>query len=65
MDIKVELEEAKTNRQKIIDRVNLIGEEINRLSQERQGLLQEALRCDGEVRVLERISSDGTKGGAQ
>jgi hypothetical protein len=56
MDITVELEKAKTKRQEIVNR-------INQLEQEKQMLLQEALRQDGAIQVLERISKDGEKGG--
>jgi hypothetical protein len=49
VDIAKELEEARRKRQELVDRINRLGEE-------RQALLQEALRLDGEVRVLERLA---------
>ncbi len=49
MDIKEELQSAIAKRQEIVDRVNQI-------EQEKQKLLQEALRFDGEVRVLQRMN---------
>jgi len=54
MNLKEELEEAKRKRQEIVDR-------INQLAEQRQVLLQEALRLDGEVRVLERMAKAETK----
>jgi len=52
MDIKTELQEA---RQKQVQTVN----RINELDAERQQLLQEALKLEGEIRALARLSSDG------
>jgi predicted nuclease with TOPRIM domain len=51
VDIAKELEEAKGKRAEMINR-------INQLDQERQNLLQEALRMDGEVRTLERLNTN-------
>jgi len=51
VDITKELEEARKKRAEMIDR-------INQLDQERQRLLQEALRMDGEVRTLDRLSKE-------
>jgi len=48
IDIKIVLAEAKKTRQALIDR-------INQLAEQRQTLLQEALRLDGEIRVLQRL----------
>ena len=45
MDIVKELQEATKKR-------------ASRLEQEKQLLLQEALRLDGEVRVLERLAKE-------
>jgi len=52
MDIKSELE---ANRKKLQD----IARQINQLEAQKQQLLQEALRLDGEQRVLSRL--DGGK----
>ena len=54
MDIIKELAEAKNKRQEIVN-------QINQLKQQERTLLQEALRIDGGVRLLERISKDGDK----
>jgi len=51
MDITKELTEAKQRRQETVN-------QINQLKQQEQALLQEALRIDGEVRTLERLSKD-------
>ena len=45
----------KEARQKQVQTVN----QINELDRERQQLLQEALKLEGEVRALARLSSDG------
>lgn len=55
MELELKLKEALAKRQKIIDQVNEIADEIESRKQTRQGLLQEALRCDGEVRILEAL----------
>jgi len=52
MDIKAELE---ANRKKLQD----VAREINQLDRQKQQLLQEALRLDGEQRLLKRL--DGGK----
>lgn len=54
MDVTKELKEAKERRVQIVN-------QINQLKQQEQALLQEALRLDGEVRMLERLSKDGDK----
>lgn len=48
-------EELKATRKKLPD----IAAELNRLDKQKQGLLQEALRLEGEVRVLERLKEKG------
>jgi len=48
-------EELKATRKQLQD----ISGELNRLDKQRQGLLQEALRLEGEVRVLERLKEKG------
>ena len=53
MDIEKELADAKRKREEIVNR-------INQLAEQRQMLLQEALRLDGEVRVLERMAKTDT-----
>ena len=55
MDITKELKEAKQRREEVVA-------QINQAKQQEQALLQEALRLDGEVRMLERLSKDGDKG---
>jgi len=54
MDLVKELAEARQNKQEIIN-------QIRELDQQRQPLLQEALRLEGEVRTLERLSRNGDK----
>jgi len=49
MDIAKELEETKQRQVEVVNR-------INALDQERQALLQEALKLEGEIRVLARLS---------
>jgi len=54
MDIKEELE---ANRKKLQD----ITRELQKLEQQKQTLLQEALRLDGEARLLARLNKENTK----
>ncbi len=49
MDITKELQEVKTKQAQIISR-------INTLEQEKQQLVQEVLRLEGEVRLLLRMN---------
>lgn len=63
MDITVELEKAKDRRQKVVDEINELAANIEQIQGKRQLLFQEAFKLEGEVRVLERISKDGEKGG--
>ena len=62
MNLEQKLEEAKAKRKEIVNQVNAIAEEIERLSQQRQSLLQEALKLDGECRVLERLLKEEKRG---
>lgn len=48
MDITKELQEAKARQQDIVDH-------INQLKEEEQNLLREALRSDGEIRILQKL----------
>lgn len=52
MELKEKLKVAEAKRQGIVDQVNAAADEIESLKQKRQGLLQEALRYDGDVRTL-------------
>ena len=49
MNIAEELAEAKQKRKEAVDK-------INQLDVEKQDWIQEALKLDGEVRVLERLA---------
>ncbi|MBA7499064.1 hypothetical protein ES704_01803 [subsurface metagenome] len=55
MNLEQKLEEAKAKRKEIVEQVNVLAEEIERLREQRQALLQEALRFDGECRLLEKM----------
>ena len=50
MGIADELKESQNKLQNV-------SEQINALEQQKQGLLQELLRLDGEVRVLKRMNT--------
>ena len=54
MDIPRKLEEAKARRRQLI-------EQVNQLAEQRQLILQEAIRCDGEIRLLEELAKEGEK----
>ena len=61
MDIATALDEAKTNRQQLMAQINELQENQRQLEQRKQTLIQEALRLDGEVRALARLSENGDK----
>ena len=48
MDYEQVLEEAQAKQRELVDKAN-------RLEQERQVIIQELLRLDGEIRLLKRI----------
>lgn len=54
MNIKKSLEEAQAKQRKLV-------EKANQLEQERQMILQELLRLDGEIRLLKRMDEDEHK----
>jgi len=54
MDLKKKLEEAKAKRKQLV-------EQANQLAEQRQAVLQEALKFDGEVRVLEELAKEEKK----
>ncbi len=61
MDIAKEREELKKRQQGIVEQINQVASQMQNLEARRQELLQEALRLNGEVRLLERLSKDGNK----
>lgn len=54
MDMTKELKEAVERRAQVL-------QQFNKLKAQEQDTLQELLRLDGEVRLLERLSKDGEK----
>lgn len=54
MDIKSELKEAGEKRAQLL-------QQLNQLKQQEQEVIQELLRIDGEVRLLQRLSKNGDK----
>lgn len=61
MDLKEKLKEAKAKRHEIVNQVNEIGDGIEKMKKQRQALLSEALRFDGEVRALEALIKEDEK----
>jgi len=59
VDIETKLQVAKAKRKELVEQVNEIASEIERLREQRQAILQEALRYDGEVRALEALAKEG------
>ncbi len=55
MDIAKELQEARTNQAQIIARINTLEREFTK---ENQQLLQEALKLEGEIRLLKRMNGE-------
>jgi len=58
MDITKELQEVKTRQKETVERLNQLRQQFQ---QQEQQLLQEALRLDGEVRLLTRMGENGDK----
>ena len=52
MDIKAQLEDAQKRQQEVMA-------QINSLEQQKQLLLQEALKTEGQIRILRKLMSDG------
>ena len=61
MDTSQELKVAIEKRQDVVNQINALEQQKQRLEDQKQQLLQEALRMDGEVRLLQRLSKNGTK----
>jgi len=55
MDSKKALEEAQAKQRELV-------EKANQLEQDRQEIIQELLRLDGEIRVLKRLESSRASG---
>lgn len=55
MEIEKYLTEAQGTLQKVVARITEIDNQIQALSNERQQLLQEALKLDGEIRGYNKI----------
>lgn len=53
MNIKKHLEDAEKKQQKVIA-------QMRELESQKQALLQEALRIDGEIRLLKRLDGDNS-----
>ena len=58
MELKEELESTRKRQQDIV-------QQINQLEEQKQQLLQEVLRLDGEVRLLTRLSKDESNVGKE
>ena len=58
IDINKEIEEAQRRLEETQGLVAQIDQQMQELSRRRQQLLQQALRCDGEVLALRRIRGD-------
>ena len=58
MNLEQKLEEAKAKRKEIVEQVNALADQMEGLREQRQTLLQEALRYDGEVRTLEALINE-------
>jgi len=54
MEIKEQLADAKKRQQEVVAQINAI-------KQQEQALLQEALRIDGELRLLQRMIQEESK----
>ena len=54
MDTKQELKETQAKQRELV-------EKVNQMEQEKQQILQELLRLDGEIRLLNRMDGGETK----
>ena len=52
VNIKTQLEDAQKRQQEVVA-------QISTLEQQKQLLLQEALKTEGEIRILRKLMSDG------
>lgn len=59
MDAQKELIETKERQRQAVEQLNNLRQQFQ---QQEQALLQEILRTDGEIRLLQRLSKDGDKG---
>jgi len=62
VDTKALMAEAKERQQSLLTRMTAINQEEKKLDEEKQLALQEVLRIDGEIRLLQKV--DGKKEGA-
>lgn len=58
MNIDAKLKEAQAKQKELVDRTNLIAQDMANLTQQRQLLLQEALRYEGEIRALTNLKEE-------
>lgn len=58
MDIETELKNTVAKQKEAIEKLNQLRQQFQ---QDEQNLLQEILRLDGEVRLLQRLGSNGDK----
>lgn len=57
-----ELKEDLEKRQKmVVEEINQVVTQVQSLESRRQELFQEALRLNGEARLIQRLSKDGEK----
>ena len=57
MEIQKELEEAKKKQMDLAEHINQLAEEINQRTEQRQALLREALKVEGEIRGFTRLAN--------
>ena len=57
MNIEIELEEAKKRQAEVVNQINELANQINERTEQRQQLIQEAHRMEGEIRGFIRLAS--------
>ena len=59
VDTKAMITEAKERQQVVLSRITEINKEEAKLEEEKQLALQEVLRSDGEIRLLQSMEGNG------
>ena len=57
MDIQKELKEANDTMAKVVQQINALSVQIQRLETQKQDLFQEARRLEGEIRGFKRLEA--------
>jgi uncharacterized coiled-coil protein SlyX len=62
MDIQKEKADLKIRQETVVKELNEVITQERTLAQRKQALIEEALKLNGEARMLNRLDGDGSKG---